>query len=154
MQLLEERPPHMLSSRWENWEQFLDEVLDIVRVQHPPGVELTPWGDMNMSRIQHPISMAMGGLVGRRLDLSPHPQSGHSNAVRVAHPRFGASTRMVVSPGREASGILQTPAGQSGDPGSRHYDDLHLAWRDGMPQPFLPGSAVRTYDLLATGALR
>ena len=56
---------------------------------------------------------------------------------------YGASLRMVVSPGREAEGILHMPAGQSGHPLSRHYDDLGELWRRGeyIPMTLDPGLA-------------
>jgi penicillin amidase len=58
-----------------------------------------------------------------------------------------ASERMVVSPGREAEGIMQMPTGQSGHPLSPHYGDSHEAWVKGEPTPFLPGPPVHTLRL-------
>jgi penicillin amidase len=54
---------------------------------------------------------------------------------------------MVVSPGREATGILETPGGQSGHPRSPFYRAGHAAWVKGEPAPFLPGPAVHTLVL-------
>jgi len=59
----------------------------------------------------------------------------------VAQPGFGASERLVVSPGTESEGILQTPAGQSGHPLSPFYQAGHEAWLRGEPTPLLPGPA-------------
>ncbi|HOW90923.1 MAG TPA: NAD-dependent epimerase/dehydratase family protein, partial [Anaerolineaceae bacterium] len=44
----------------------------------------------------------------------------------------GASERLVVSPGAESEGILQTPAGQSGHPLSPYYQAGHEAWLRGV----------------------
>ena len=58
-----------------------------------------------------------------------------------------ASQRMVVSPGREAEGIMEMPTGQSGHPLSPFYGNSHDAWVKGEPTPFLPGPAVHQLTL-------
>jgi penicillin amidase len=59
----------------------------------------------------------------------------------------GPSERMIVSPGREAEGIMEMPTGQSGHPLSPFYANSHEAWIEGEPTPFLPGPAVHTLTL-------
>lgn len=103
----------------------------------PPGIL---WGEANRLQMRHPFSIALP-MLARGYDIE-HEQPGHRHAVRVATPGFGASLRMVVSPGREEEAILLTPGGQSGDPSSVHYRDLHEAWRRGTPDPMLPGDAA------------
>ena len=66
---------------------------------------------------------------------------------RVEGPKFGASQRMVVSPGHEADGILHMPGGQSGHPLSPFWGAGHAAWVRGEPSPFLPGKTVHTLRL-------
>jgi penicillin amidase len=58
-----------------------------------------------------------------------------------------ASERMVVSPGREAEGIMQMPTGQSGHPMSPFYANSHAAWIAGDAAPFLPGPTAFTLTL-------
>ena len=70
---------------------------------------------------------------------------------RVQAPTFGASERMVVSPGHEATGLFHMPVGQSGNPLSPHYRDSERAWEDGAARPFLPGPAVGTLTLVPPG---
>jgi penicillin amidase len=70
---------------------------------------------------------------------------------RYQSPTGGASERMVVSPGREAEGILHMPGGQSGHPMSPHYRDSHAAWVEGEATPFLPGPAVHVLTLEPAG---
>jgi penicillin amidase len=52
---------------------------------------------------------------------------------------FGASERMVVSPGRAADGITHMPGGQSGHPLSPFWGAGHGDWVAGRATPFLPG---------------
>ena len=54
---------------------------------------------------------------------------------------------MVVSPGREAEGIMQMPTGQSGHPLSPFYANSHDAWVTGEPTPFLPGPPLHRLTL-------
>ena len=54
---------------------------------------------------------------------------------------------MIVSPGREASGIMHMPTGQSGHPLSPYYANSHDAWVTGKATPFLPGKTEHTLTL-------
>ena len=110
----------------------------------------TPWSERNRSRARHPLGMAHP-LVGDRFDLPSVPQPGHWGSVRVQGKDFGASARFIASPQHLEDGILTTPGGQSGRPGSPHYDDLHASWAAGAPAPLLPGPAVNTWTLHPEG---
>ena len=66
---------------------------------------------------------------------------------RVQSPSFGASERMVVSPGREQDGIFEMPGGQSGNPLSPYFLAGHEAWVRGAATPFLPGAALHRLEL-------
>ena len=66
---------------------------------------------------------------------------------RVQAPDFGASERMVVSPGHEADGIIHMPGGQSGHPLSPFWGAGHADWVAGRPTPFLPGAAAHTLQM-------
>ena len=70
---------------------------------------------------------------------------------RVQGRAFGASERIVVAPGREASGIFHMPGGQSGHPMSPFYAGDHDAWVRGAATPFLPGPARYTLLFRADG---
>ena len=149
--ILEERPAHLLANQYADWSAFLQSALldtldDLVR--RNPDISLqTPWGKTNRASIGHPMSQMMPQMA-TALRMPDDPLPGHWTAVRMATPRFGASARMVVSPGREASGILHMPSGQSGDPLSPHFRDGHDAWVKGLPTSFLPGESVSTLTLV------
>jgi penicillin amidase len=84
--------------------------------------------------------------------MPPDPLPGDQAMPRIASPTFGASERMVVSPGHEAEGIIEMPGGQSGHPLSPYWGAGHEAWVRGEPAPFLPGRAEHTLVLKAAGA--
>ena len=128
---------------------MIDATLDEATRQGEP-LQRWTWGKKNIARIQHPISMA-SPLVGRWLELNmpaePLP-GGRKDMPRIQGPTYGASQRMVVTPGRESEGYFHMPCGQSGHPLSPHYRDGHEAWATGKPTPFLPGPGRQLLDPL------
>jgi len=148
--LVTERPPHMLDPKYRSWDELLLAAVDAtVEYLRRDGIPLAnqTWGRRNTASIQHPLSLAVP-LLGRWLDMPPRELPGDMNMPRVQGASFGASERMVVSPGREQEGILHMPCGQSGHPLSPHYGDGHEAWAAGEATPFLPGAAVHTLALV------
>jgi penicillin G amidase len=75
------------------------------------------------------------------------PLAGDNHMPRVAAPAFGASQRLVVSPGREEQGILTVVGGQSGHPLSPFYGAGHKEWHEGVALPLLAGTAKHTMTL-------
>jgi penicillin amidase len=147
--LVIERPAHLLAPAEGSWERLLLGALDDVLEALPGrGRELSgrTWGEQNTAAIRHPLSGAAPGL-SRLLDLPAEPLPGDTHLPRVQSPDFGASERLVVSPGREAVGIMHAPGGQSGHPRSPFYRAGHDAWARGEPSPFLPGPTVHTLVL-------
>jgi penicillin amidase len=149
--LVSERPAHLLNPLYKTWDERLLAVIDEMIGTLPPGpLRDRTWGERNVMRIQHPISMAVPFL-GRWLDMPNGPLPGDDDMPRVQHPNFGATLRMVVSPGREQQGYFHMPGGQSGHPLSPHYGDGYSAWAEGKPTPFLPGPPVQTLRLVPGG---
>lgn len=142
-QMVEERPLHLLDPRFGSWdEQFLaavDAVLDGLSESEGASLATATWGQMNKVHIRHPISPFFPGVVARRLDMPAREIPGDRDMPRVQSPTFGASERLVVSPGREDEGIFHMPTGQSGHPLSPYYATGFEAWAQGQPSPFLPG---------------
>jgi penicillin amidase len=97
------------------------------------------WGSYNTLAMRHPLSGALPAWIGAWLDMPAQPLPGDSHMPRVQGPSFGASERMVVSPGRESEGIFHAPGGASGHPLSPFYRAGHDDWVTGRPTPFLPG---------------
>jgi penicillin amidase len=150
--LVTERPAHLLNPAYASWDAQLLTAVDesLARLARDEGAlaERT-WGERNTGAFRHPLSRAVPAL-GRFLDLPADQLPGDSNMPRFQSPGAGASERLVVSPGREASGLFHMPGGQSGHPLSPHYRDGHAAWVLGEPTPFLPGPAIHV--LVLTGS--
>jgi len=140
--LLEERPANWLQPGFESWEGY--RLSGVLEDQRPGGDR---WAEVSRAIVRHPLSRAIPTF-GLALDMPDRPVPGHWSCVRVHRRSFGASLRMVVSPGREEEGILHMPAGQSGHPLSRHYADMHEDWLRGRPTPLLAGEPVSTFRLV------
>ena len=152
--LVTERPSHLLGPEYATWDEALltavDNAMEYFEEEIGPDSELWTWGRRNTVTIQHPISLAVPQLAGW-LDLPSIELPGDSLMPRVQSPRFGASERFAVSPGREAEGYFHMPGGQSGHPLSPHYRAGHEAWIEGQPTSFLPGETVTTLTLVPSG---
>lgn len=140
--LATEKPAHLLPADAESWDALLLDLADRAAAESP-----ATWGDENTAAIAHPMADALP-VVGRWLRMPAAPLDGDAWTPRVARSSFGASQRMVVTPGREDEGILHMPGGQSGHPLSAFWSAGHDAWVEGRPLPFLPGRAVHTLRLL------
>jgi len=106
------------------------------------------WGQQNTSSIRHPLSKAVP-FIGQWLDMPANPLSGDSYMPRVQGKAFGASERMVVSPGHEATGIFHMPTSQASHPWSPYYGKGHSDWEQGIASPFLPGETKYKLTLLS-----
>lgn len=146
---LQQRPAHLLPRNFGDWDAWLraaakDVVDNLARRERGPG-EAT-WGELNTLAIRHPLSAAVPGM-GWLLDMPAQAVDGDQYMPRVQGPRFGASERMVVAPGREVQGYFHMPGGQSGHPLSPFYGAGHQDWVEGRASPFLPGPALHTLRL-------
>ncbi|MEO6002835.1 MAG: penicillin acylase family protein [Opitutus sp.] len=145
--MLEQKPLHLLSSVYASWDELLlaavDRTIDGVEREGFP-VEKATWGAHNTARIAHPLSRSIPLGLGRWLNLPSDPLPGDVHMPRIQTPSFGASMRIVVSPGREYEGLFEMPGGQSGHPLSDFYRADHQAWVKGEPTPLVPGETQHT----------
>jgi penicillin G amidase len=140
-------------SRFVDWRAFMLDRIDRAISELPKGTTLenARWGERNRAMIEHPFARIMPSwLPWLRAWLgAPHdPLPGDFNMPRVQAPAFGASERMIVSPGHEQDGIFEMPGGQSGHPLSPYFLAGHDAWVRGEATPFLPGVTVHRLELV------
>ena len=147
--LITQRPAHLLPRRYADWNALFEDAAKEVRdelAKDGPLAQRT-WGERNTAAICHPLAKAIP--FGKRLlCMPPDPLPGDGAMPRVQGPAFGASERMVVSPGHEAEGIVHMPGGQSGNPLSPFWGAGHDDWVHGRPTPFLPGKAEYTLKMV------
>jgi penicillin G amidase len=147
--LVTQRPMHMLDPHYGSWKAALlgslDRALDSLQKECKELSHCT-WGEANVLHMRHPLSPALS-LAGRWLDMPAQPLPGDAQMPRVQGEAFGASQRLVVSPGHEAQGSLQMPGGPVDHPLSPFYGAGHADWVRGNPTPLLPGAAKHTLTL-------
>ncbi|PPT69895.1 penicillin acylase [Xanthomonas arboricola] len=139
--LLQQRPAHLLPPAYANWDQLLAAAARNAQTDlaaQDGALSERTWGERNTAAICHPIARALPALAKRWLCMPPDQLPGDRDMPRVQGPAFGASERMVVSPGHEQDGIVHMPGGQSGHPLSPFWGAGHDDWVHGRPTPFLP----------------
>ncbi len=147
--LVTEQPLHLLSPKYESWDQLLRSSLDTALTRLSSRCEelsRCTWGRENTLSMRHPLSAAIP-FAARWLDMPQVPMNGDVGMPRVQGPSFGASERLVVSPGREAQGLIQMPGGPVDHPLSPFYGAGHEEWVRGEPRPLLPGEAEHVLTL-------
>ncbi|MEO6834898.1 MAG: penicillin acylase family protein [Candidatus Tumulicola sp.] len=83
-----------------------------------------PWGRAGSVRVEHPLApLRFGFLNGATL-----PGDGDEYTIHLQEPGFSQSFRAVWDVGNWDAGGIAIPSGESGEPGSGHYDDLSPAW--------------------------
>ncbi len=148
--LVQERPAALLNPRYNSWDELLlaatDQVLAEVDKSHLTPARFT-WGEHNRLRMRHPFGRVLPAMLARFLDMPAQALPGAADMPRVQGTTFGASERMVISPGREDEALFHMPGGQSGHPLSPYYRAGHEAWVEGQPTPLLPGATEHTLML-------
>jgi penicillin amidase len=148
-QIVTQRPLNLLDPHYDSWEAALLGSLDraLMSLQEEcKELRRCTWGKGNVLQMRHPLSAALP-LASHWLDMPAQELPGDGQMPRVQGPAFGASQRLVVSPGREAEGSLQMPGGPVDHPLSPFYGAGHAAWARGEPTPLLPGPAKHTLTL-------
>ncbi|WP_343818209.1 penicillin acylase family protein [Colwellia asteriadis] len=154
-QLITEKPDNFLMLPEESWSALFTKALqqtftDMTQLENGSTQSLlaATWGQQNTTNIQHPLSKAVP-ILGYWLDMPEKALSGDSYMPKVQGKSFGASQRMVVSPGHEEQGIFHMPTSQAGHPWSTYYGMGHKDWEQGNPSSFLPGKTKYTLTLLS-----
>jgi penicillin amidase len=153
--LVTQRPAHLLDPHYDSWEAALLGSLDRALAdleKQCKELQRCTWGQGNTLHMRHPLSAALP-FASHWLDMPAQPMPGDQQMPRVQGEAFGASQRIVVSPGREAEGSLQVPGGPVDHPLSPFYGAGHDDWVRGEPTPLLPGAAKHTLTLRPAATL-
>jgi penicillin amidase len=149
--LMQERPAHLLSPNYPDWDAFLREALTAAEGLPAGCRDLAScrWGTVNALRIAHPLSSALPFL-SPVLDMPTVSVPGARHDMpRIQGPDYGASERFSVAPGHESEGYFHMPGGQSGHPLSPFYRAGFSDWVEAKPTPLLPGAAAHLLVLTA-----
>lgn len=155
MRLMESNATAWVPKGYQDWADFslqqLDSALRIINDQKP--LHQARWGEFNTVRIEHPIAQALP-ILRRWLSAPALPQSGDHHVPHVSKPAFGASARLIVSPGEETNATLSLLGGQSGHPLSTWFLDGFDSWYHGTPRALVAGEARHTLQLVPEKEVR
>jgi penicillin amidase len=140
----------LLPRQFQNWPDALLAALDEVlgSLQKECGsLEACTWGKANTLAMRHPLSAALP-FASRWLDMPADEISGDSWMPRVQGASFGASERIVVSPGKESQSLFQMPGGPTDHPLSPVYGAGHEDWVHGKSRALVPGKSHYVLTLM------
>jgi penicillin G amidase len=147
--ILTDRPPKWLPTAYKTYDALLVAAADravrkLAEDAKSGRIDDWSWKRFNSLDMLHPIGR--DGMLKRLLSITGKPQSGTSYSVRAATKHHGPAMRFVANLGNWDDSILLIPAGQSGQPGSRHYSDQFSYWYEGKPifQPFTDAVELKT----------
>ena len=147
MEILEGKRPsleaHCGLSEEKKCQKFLQETLQDAWVDVSKRFGNNPsqwrWGDLHQGFFDHSLTLVKTGF-----DVGPFSKGGANSSVMLANynkedyiVRVGASVRMVIDVGKWDNSVWINAPGQSGVPGSVHYDDLAPLWARGEYVPML-----------------
>jgi len=153
-ELINQQPHNLLTGPLTSWSALFNQALEqtiedmtTVGTNDKQALLDATWGQQNTTAIKHPLSDAIP-FIGKWLNMPFTPLSGDSYMPKVQGKAFGASERMVVSPGHEHTGIFHMPTSQAGHPWSPYYGKGHDDWEQGKPSAFLPGKTKYKLTLI------
>ncbi|WP_095497870.1 penicillin acylase family protein [Paraferrimonas haliotis] len=147
-QLANHKPSNWLPQEFASWDEWMLAILDEAAadlIEQHGHLQAATWGEHNRLAVEHPMASVIPSWAPeplRRLVAAPsQTMAGDSDMPRVQGRRFGASQRLIVTPGREHEGIFHMPGGQAGHPLSPYYLKGHQDWGQGRASPLLAGES-------------
>ncbi len=104
-----------------------------------------PWSRLGAVEVLHPF----GPIGFPFLNAGTFPGDGDEYTIHVQSPALSQSFRAVWETGAWERGGISIPAGESGEPGSTHYDDQRAPWIRGELRS-LPFSDAAVYKASAS----
>jgi len=122
-----------------------------------PDMKEWTWGQLHRIKFQHALDSTPWGA--SLFDRGPLKQSGDGDTVKASYfgdesfdPLFGASYREIFDLADWDRSVGINVPGQSGQPGSKHYDDLLPMWIEGKYFPL--AYSKKAVDAVTTDVLQ
>ncbi|NKQ36401.1 MAG: penicillin acylase family protein [Chloroflexi bacterium] len=124
--------------------QAMTEALDWLDENVPGGPDAWTWGDLHQAPfVSDPLGKSGVGPIEALVNRGPFPADGGNSLVNAvswdlqapARVNWHPSMRMLVDMSDFDASQMVIPTGQSGHPGSPHYDDQIELWLNGEYHP-------------------
>ena len=106
---------------------FHKAVITLLKYEDNGGLE---WSKINKGSVYHLLKANMPGFSRPNLNVG-----GNDDIINAIHDSHGPSWRMIVSLTQKTEAYGVYPGGQSGNPGSKYYDDYVNNWAEGKYFP-------------------
>ena len=146
--ILEAQPENLLPPEFQSWDEFLSKMVRSTEkyITNKSSLADASWGSQNTVTIDHPMSASLPFL-SSFLNMPKTPLPGDEYMPLVQAKDYGATQRLVVTPGHEENGIYHQAGGPSGNPYSPFYRTGFEDWTGGRVSPLLPGKTVHRLTL-------
>jgi penicillin amidase len=141
--LLREQPEGWFPGGWQaEMAEALAATVRNLQTRHGNDMRSWAWGKVRPLVLKHRVGQRKP--LDKVFNRGPFPVGGDADTVAQAsydpldpygNPLFLASLRMVINVGNWEGSRFSLPGGQSGNPLSRHYDDLLYHWLRGNGVP-------------------
>jgi penicillin amidase len=155
MGLWEEADEELIGRPWDQLVlESLSGALDDLADRFGPDPEGWRWGQVHEMEFPHPLGEAnplLRRILNRRLRAGGAQETVSQIAYDPNDPYkavWAPSWRMVADPMAPERSRWQMFTGQSGHPGSPHYDDLQVDWLEGRTQPMAGDGPWSELDLV------
>jgi len=128
--------------------------MDDLETELGPDQETWRWGRVHPLVFPHALGAAnplFAHIFNRRLEVGGAQETVAQVGWDPNDPFtaiWAPCWRMVADPAQPERSRWQAFTGQSGHPGSHHYDDLQVDWREGRTQPMAGEGPWRTLELM------
>ena len=130
----------------KNWQDVMTEafVNGVEELQSLLGPDPSRWrwGAVHIQTLRHPLAHLPGlthifnrGPIPRGGDANTICQAAYTPSMDYRADSWAVSYRQIIDLSDFNNSVAVVPGGQSGHPGSRHYDDLLEMWRHGQYHP-------------------
>jgi penicillin G amidase len=157
--LWEEGDDGLIGRRWDDLVlDALRAAMDDLEFELGPDQETWRWGRVHPLAFPHALGAAnplFAWIFNRRLEVGGAQETVAQVGWDPNHPFtaiWAPCWRMVADPAQPERSRWQAFTGQSGHPGSAHYDDLQADWKQGRTQPMAGEGPWRTLTLEPTGS--
>jgi penicillin G amidase len=152
--LWDEGDDDLIGRPWDNLVlDALRAAMDDLEGRLGPDQEAWRWGRVHPLVFPHALGAAnpvFARIFNRRLEVGGAQETVAQVGWDPNDPFtaiWAPCWRMVADPARPERSRWQAFTGQSGHPGSRHYDDLQVDWKEGRAQPMAGEGPWRTLTL-------